>query len=129
MRCPSAPWLSSRTARPTSGCAAPPHPAPSSSPPSGSCRATKRSMRTCSVRDVLRLVRAHNLVVAAAGVLAGGWVALGALATPKLLGFAPPAAGAVGAGGHAVDGIWGTAPRRVDPRPGGGPPPPGPAAR
>jgi len=40
------------------------------------------------VIDVLRLIRAHNLLVAAAGVLAGGWIALGALATPKLLLFA-----------------------------------------
>src|SRR3989440_5309142 len=118
MRCPSAPWLSSRTARPTSGCAAPPHPAPSSSPPSGSCRATKRSMRTCSVRDVLRLVRAHNLVVAAVGVLAGGWIALGALATPKLLVFAAAAAVAFGAAGNAVNDIWDTDADRVNRRPG-----------
>src|SRR5437588_586486 len=75
-------------------------------------------MRTCSVRDVLRLVRAHNLVVAAAGVLAGGWIALGAIATPKLLVFAAAAAVAFGAAGNAVNDIWDTDADRVNRRPG-----------
>ena len=38
--------------------------------------------------DLLRLVRIHNLLVAAAGVLAGGWIALGALQTPNEIGRA-----------------------------------------
>src|SRR2546427_11460309 len=89
-------------------------------------------MRTCSVLDVLRLVRAHNLVVAAAGVLAGGWIALGALATPTLLVFAAAAAVAVGAAGNAVNDIWDTDADRVNRRPGerplaGGRVPRGPA--
>src|SRR5437016_4304586 len=75
-------------------------------------------MRTCSVLDVLRLVRAHNLVVAAVGVLAGGWIALGALATPTLLVFAAAAAVAFGAAGNAVNDIWDTDADRVNRRPG-----------
>ncbi len=70
------------------------------------------------MRDVLRLVRAHNLVVAAAGVLAGGWIALGALATPQLLVFAAAAAVAFGAAGNAVNDIWDTDADRVNRRPG-----------
>ena len=68
--------------------------------------------------DVLRLVRAHNLVVAAVGVLAGGWIALGALATPTLLVFAAAAAVAFGAAGNAVNDIWDTDADRVNRRPG-----------
>src|SRR5437016_13774460 len=75
-------------------------------------------MRTCSVLDVLRLVRAHNLVVAAVGVLAGGWIALGALATPTLLVFAAAAAVAFGAAGNAGNDIWDTDADRVNRRPG-----------
>src|SRR3989449_10762779 len=71
--------------------------------------------------DVLRLIRAHNLVVAAAGVLAGGWIALGALATPKLLLFAAVAAVGFGAAGNAVDDIWGAAADRVNRGPAGRP--------
>ena len=41
-----------------------------------------------SVRGGLRLVRATNLLIAAGGVLAGGWIALGAIGLPKLLCFA-----------------------------------------
>lgn len=64
--------------------------------------------------DVLRLVRAHNLVVAAAGVLAGGWIALGALATPKLLVFAAVAAVGFGAAGNAINDLWDIAADRVN---------------
>ena len=64
--------------------------------------------------DVLRLVRAHNLVVAAAGVLAGGWIALGALATPKLLIFAAVAAIGFAAAGNAINDIWDIAADRVN---------------
>src|SRR5437870_5692039 len=104
-------------ARRTSGCAAPPRHAPSSSPPSGWCHAMKRFIRTCWVIDVLRLVRAHNLVVAAAGVLAGGWIALGALATPQLLLFAAVAAVGLGAAGNAVNDVWDADADRVNRRP------------
>ena len=38
--------------------------------------------------DVLRLVRAHNLLLAALGVLAGGWIALGSVTTPRVLWLA-----------------------------------------
>src|SRR3989442_8493871 len=64
--------------------------------------------------DVLRLIRAHNLVVAAAGVLAGGWIALGAVATPKLLLFAAVAAVGFGAAGNAVNDIWDAAADRMN---------------
>ena len=66
------------------------------------------------MRDVLRLVRAHNLVVAAAGVLAGGWIALGTLATPKLLGFAAAAGVGFGAAGNALNDICDAAADRVN---------------
>jgi geranylgeranylglycerol-phosphate geranylgeranyltransferase len=66
------------------------------------------------VGDVLRLVRAHNLVVAAAGVLAGGWIARGALETPKLLVFAAIAAVGFGAAGNAWNDIWDAAGDRVN---------------
>ena len=64
--------------------------------------------------DVLRLVRAHNLVVAAAGVLAGGWIALGTLATPKLLVFAAAAGVGFGGAGNALNDIWDAAADRVN---------------
>jgi len=73
------------------------------------------------VIDVLRLIRAHNLLVAAAGVLAGGWIALGALATRKLLLFAAVAAVGFGAAGNAVNDIWDAAADRVNRGPSGRP--------
>src|SRR2546427_8375727 len=97
-----------------SACAGPPRHAPWSSPPSGSCPATRGCIRTCWVSDVLRLVRVHNLVVAAAGVLAGGWIALGTLATPKLLVFAAAAGVGFGAAGNALNDIWDAAADRVN---------------
>src|SRR6267378_4493626 len=105
-------------ARRTNGCAAPLRHAPSSSPPSGWCHAMKRFIRTSWVIDVLRLVRAHNLVVAAVGVLAGGWIALGSLATPTLLVFAAAAAVGLGAAGNAVNDVWDADADRVNRRPG-----------
>lgn len=56
--------------------------------------------------DLLRLVRAHNLVIAALGVLAGSWIALGALALPKLAVYAAVAAAGFGAAGYALNDIW-----------------------
>src|SRR5438309_11529785 len=101
-------------ARRTSGCAAPLRHGPSSSPPSGWCHAMKRFIRTSWVIDLLRLVRAHNLVVAAAGVLAGGWVALGAVAVPRLLGFAALAAVGFGAAGNVLNDLRDGAADRVN---------------
>ncbi len=68
--------------------------------------------------DVLRLVRFPNLVVAAAGVLAGGWIALGAIRTPTVLAIAALAAVGYGAAGNALNDIWDAAGDRVN-RPGG----------
>src|SRR2546422_10609427 len=51
--------------------------------------------------DVARLVRAPQLLVAALGVLAGGWIALGRLATPPLAWWAALAAIGLGAAGSA----------------------------
>jgi 4-hydroxybenzoate polyprenyltransferase len=57
------------------------------------------------VTDLARLVRAYNLLLAAAGVLAGGWIALGAIALPKLLLFAALAGVGLGAAGNAVNDL------------------------
>jgi geranylgeranylglycerol-phosphate geranylgeranyltransferase len=70
------------------------------------------------VIDVWRLVRAHNLLVAAAGVLAGGWIALGAVAAPRELLFAAVAAIGFGAAGNALNDLQDVAADRVN-RPGG----------
>lgn len=55
--------------------------------------------------DLARLVRAYNLLLAAAGVLAGGWIALGAIALPKLLFFAAVSGVGLGAAGNAVNDL------------------------
>src|SRR5439155_1640406 len=102
----------------TRGCVGPPRSARARSPPIRSSRSTSRCMRACSVTDLLRLVRAGNLLVAAAGVLAGGWVALGAIAVPRLLGFAAVAAVGFGAAGNALNDLRDVAADRVN-RPGG----------
>src|SRR5213594_3668176 len=52
--------------------------------------------------DVARLVRAPQLLVAALGVLAGCWIALGGLATPPLAWWAALAAIGLGAAGSAL---------------------------
>jgi len=70
------------------------------------------------VIEVARLIRAHNLLVAAAGVLAGGWIALGALVTPKPLVFAAVAAVGLGAAGNALNDICDRAADRVNRSPG-----------
>jgi geranylgeranylglycerol-phosphate geranylgeranyltransferase len=57
------------------------------------------------VADLLRLVRAPNLALAALGTLAGGWIALGAIATPKVVAFAALAAAALGAAGNAANDL------------------------
>ncbi len=58
-----------------------------------------------SLRGGLRLVRATNLLIAAAGVLAGGWIALGAIRLPKLLWLATLSGLALGAAGNAWNDI------------------------
>ena len=55
--------------------------------------------------DLVRLVRAHNLLLAAAGVLAGGWIALGAVVVPKLLLFAALSGVGLGALGNTVNDV------------------------
>src|SRR5256885_15315429 len=105
----------------TRGCARRPPGGRSTSPPTASCPATSNCTRTCSVLDVLRLVRAHNLLLAALGVLAGGWIALGSLTTPRVLWFASLAAVGVGAAGNALNDIWDRAGDQVN-RPRGGRP-------
>jgi geranylgeranylglycerol-phosphate geranylgeranyltransferase len=66
----------------------------------------------------LRLVRPVNLLIAAVGVLAGGWIALGTLASPKLLLFATLSGIGLGAAGNAWNDICDAAADRVN-RPGG----------
>lgn len=66
---------------------------------------------------LLRLIRAPNLVIAAAGVLAGGWIALGRIALPRELLFAALSAIAIGAVGNTWNDIRDVAADRVN-RPG-----------
>jgi geranylgeranylglycerol-phosphate geranylgeranyltransferase len=66
------------------------------------------------VTDVLQLIRVQNLCVAAAAVLAGGWIALSAVATPNVLWLAALAAVAFGAAGNALNDIWDGAADRVN---------------
>ncbi len=58
-----------------------------------------------SVTGGLRLVRFTNLCIAAAGVLAGGWIGLGAVRLPNLLCFAALSGLALGAAGNAWNDI------------------------
>ena len=67
-----------------------------------------------SVGGGLRLVRITNLLIAAAGVLAGGWIALGAVRLPKLLCFAALSGLALGAAGNAWNDICDTAADRLN---------------
>lgn len=67
--------------------------------------------------DLWRLLRVHNLVIAAVGVVAGGWIALGSLALPKLLVFASLSAIGLGATGNVANDLWDAAGDRVN-RPG-----------
>lgn len=66
---------------------------------------------------VLRLIRGPNLLIAAAGVLAGGWIALSRIALPRELLFAGMSAIALGAVGNAWNDIRDVAADRVN-RPG-----------
>src|SRR3989442_8343820 len=105
----------------TPGCAPPPPAARSSSRPTASGRATSSCTRTCCVTDLLRLVRINNLLLAAAGVLAGGWIALGGVGTPNVLALAAVAAVGVAMAGNVLNDIWDQAADRVN-RSGGGHP-------
>ena len=69
---------------------------------------------------VLRLIRAPNLLIAAAGVLAGGWIALSRIALPKELVFAAISGLALGAVGNTWNDIRDVAADRVN-RPGARP--------
>jgi geranylgeranylglycerol-phosphate geranylgeranyltransferase len=69
------------------------------------------------VPPLLRLIRAPNLLIAAAGVLAGGWIALGRIGLPKDLVFAAISAIAIGAVGNTWNDIRDVAADRVN-RPG-----------
>jgi len=66
------------------------------------------------VTDLLRLVRINNLLLAAAGVLAGGWIALGAVRTPNVLVLAALAAVAFAMAGNVLNDIWDQAGDRVN---------------
>ena len=63
---------------------------------------------------VLRLIRAPNLIIAAAGVFAGGWIALGRIAVPKELLFAALSGVALGAVGNTWNDIRDVAADRVN---------------
>ena len=69
------------------------------------------------MRPLLRLIRAPNLLIAAAGVLAGGWIALGRIGFPKELVFAVLSAVAIGAVGNTWNDIRDVAADRIN-RPG-----------
>jgi geranylgeranylglycerol-phosphate geranylgeranyltransferase len=62
----------------------------------------------------LRLVRATNLLIAAAGVVAGGRIALGAVRLPTLLWFAALSGLALGAAGNAWNDICDQAADRLN---------------
>ena len=66
---------------------------------------------------VLRLVRGPNLLIAAVGVLAGGWIALSRIAFPKELVFGALSGVALGAVGNTWNDIRDVAADRVN-RPG-----------
>lgn len=66
--------------------------------------------------EVLRLVRAPNLLIAAGGVVAGGWIALQRFELPPALGWAAVSGIALGAAGNALNDVFDlTADRRNRP--------------
>jgi 4-hydroxybenzoate polyprenyltransferase len=66
------------------------------------------------VIDGWRLVRGYNLLIAVAGVVAGGWIALGHLALPKLLVFAAVSGIGLGAAGNVANDLQDAAADRVN---------------
>lgn len=71
--------------------------------------------------DVWRVTRGHNLLIAAAGVLAGGWIALEAIALPKLLAFAALSAIGLGAAGNVANDLADASLDRLNPAAAGRP--------
>lgn len=69
------------------------------------------------MRDLLRLVRAPNLLIAASGVLAGGWIALGRITTPHVLALAALAAAGFAAAGNVLNDLWDAPADRLNRRP------------
>src|SRR2546422_2165348 len=63
---------------------------------------------------VLRLIRAPNLLIAAVGVLAGGWIAVSRIALPKELAFAALSGIALGAVGNTWNDIRDVAADRIN---------------
>src|SRR2546425_960874 len=72
---------------------------------SGSSRTTRRCTGACSVTELARLVRLPNLVLAAAGVVAGGWIAMARIALPAPLALAALCGAALGAYGFIRNDI------------------------
>lgn len=68
--------------------------------------------------DGWRLIRGPNLLIAAAGVLAGGWIALGQVAVPKLLAFAALSGIGLGMAGNVENDLQDTETDRIN-HPGG----------
>lgn len=68
--------------------------------------------------DGWRLVRGTNLLIAAAGVVAGGWIALGHLVLPRLLVFAAVSGIGLGAAGNAANDLQDATADRIN-HPGG----------
>lgn len=68
--------------------------------------------------DGWRLIRGPNLLIAAAGVLAGGWIALGQFALPKLLAYAAVSGMGLGLAGNVVNDLQDIAADRIN-HPGG----------
>jgi len=58
------------------------------------------------MRDLAILVRAGNLGLAGAGVLAGGWIAVAAVVTPPALWWATLSGIALGAVGNVLNDLW-----------------------
>ena len=58
------------------------------------------------MRDALRLIRASNLLIAAFGVLAGGWIALERVALPIALVWAALSGFALGAAGNTLNDLF-----------------------
>ncbi len=71
-------------------------------------------MRLSSVTEIGTLVRGRNLLIAAAGVLVGGTLALGEVALPRDLVFALLSAIGLGAAGNVANDLWDVEADRVN---------------
>lgn len=65
--------------------------------------------------DLWRVLRAPNLLIAMAGVVAGGWIALGSVTLPRLLVFAAVSALGLGAAGNVANDLWDAPGDRLNP--------------